>query len=302
MMGTMTRRGIILFAALGLIWGIPYLFIKVAVTELTPEFLVLARTALAAAILLPIAAGRGAIRPVLRRWKPLLAFAVVEIVLPWYFLNSAEQRLPSSTTALLMSVIPLVAAVVALAFGRRDRITPINAIGMLLGMLGVATIVGFDVEGSDLGSVAKLIVVVIGFAVGPAILARWMSDLPGVGVIGVALAATAVLTVPIVAITGGWPRTVPSAPVVVSVFMLAAVGTGICYLLLFALVAEIGPIRMTAVSYVNPAVAVVAGALVLQEEITAWAVAGFALIVLGCVFVTRPDVGREVAREPAPLG
>jgi drug/metabolite transporter (DMT)-like permease len=190
---------------------------------------------------------------------------------------------------LLMSVIPLVAAVVALAFGRRDRITPINAIGMLLGMLGVAAIVGLDIEGSDLGSVAKLIVVVIGYAVGPAILARWMSDLPGVGVIGAALAASAVLTVPIVAITGGWPRAVPSAPVVVSVFVLAIVCGAFAFLVMFALIAEIGPIRMTAVSYVNPAVALVAGALVLREQVTIWAVVGFALILLGCVFVTRPD-------------
>ena len=109
----MTRRGIILFAALGLIWGIPYLFIKVAVAELTPEMLVLARCAVAALVLLPIAAYRRALVPVLRRWKPLLAFAIVEIVLPWYFLNSAEVALPSSTAGLLLSAVPLVAIGIA---------------------------------------------------------------------------------------------------------------------------------------------------------------------------------------------
>jgi len=285
----MTRRGIFLFGALGLIWGIPYLFIKVAVTELSPEFLVLARTAIAAVVLLPIAASRGAVLPVLRRWKPLLAFAVLEIVLPWYFLNSAEERIPSSTAGLLLSAIPLVAVVVALAFGSRDRITSINAIGMVLGMLGVAAIVGLEIEGSDLGSVAKLVVVVIGYALGPAILARWMSDLPGVGVIAVALAVSALIALPVVAITGGWPNAVPSVPTVVSVFVLAVVCSAIAFIMMFALIAEIGPIRMTAVTYVNPAVALVAGALVLHEQVTIWAIAGFALILLGCVLVTRPE-------------
>jgi threonine/homoserine efflux transporter RhtA len=105
----MTRRGIILFAALGLIWGIPYLFIKIAVVELSPEFLVLSRAALAAVILLPLAAYRRALAPVLRRWKPLLAFALIEIAVPWYFLSSAETTLPSSTTGLLLSAVPLAA-------------------------------------------------------------------------------------------------------------------------------------------------------------------------------------------------
>lgn len=117
----MTRRGLILFAALGVIWGIPYLFIKIAVVELSPEFLVLARCVLAAALLLPIAARRRALRPVLRRWKPLLAFAIVEIVLPWYALNAAEVKLPSSTTGLLLASIPLVAIGVAFIMGRRRR-------------------------------------------------------------------------------------------------------------------------------------------------------------------------------------
>jgi drug/metabolite transporter (DMT)-like permease len=166
---------------------------------------------------------------------------------------------------------------------------------MVLGMLGVVAIVGLDIEGSDLGSVAKLIVVVIGYALGPAILARWMSDLPGVGVIGVALAVSALIALPVVAITGGWPRAVPSAPVIVSVFVLAVVCSAIAFIMMFALIAEIGPIRMTAVTYVNPAVALVAGALVLHEQVTIWAVAGFALILLGCVLVTRPEARARVS-------
>lgn len=285
----MTRRGTILFAALGLIWGIPYLFIKVAVAELTPEMLVLARCAVAALVLLPIAAYRRAILPVLRRWRPLLAFAIVEIVLPWYFLNSAEVTLPSSTTGLLLSAVPLAAIGVALVFGRRDRVTAINWLGIVIGMLGVAAIVGLDLGGSSLPDVAKLLVVVVGYAVGPAILARWMSDLPGVGVIAAALTISALIYLPVVALTGGWPTVVPSAATVSAVLVLAIVCSAAAFLVMFALVAEIGPIRMTAITYVNPAVAVVAGAVVLGESVSAWTIIGFALILVGCALVTRPD-------------
>lgn len=289
----MTRRGFLLFSALGLIWGIPYLFIKIAVVELSPEFLVVARTAVAAAILLPIAATRGAIVPVLRRWKPLLAFTVAEIVLPWYFLNAAELRLPSSTTGLLLSAVPLAAVAIAFLLGSRDRLTGVNAIGIVIGMLGVAAIVGLDLAGSDLGSVAMLLVVVIGYALGPAILSKWMSDLPGVGVIAVSMALASLITLPVVGITGSWPTAVPSVPVIVAVLVLGVICSALAFIVMFALIAEIGPIRMTAITYVNPAVAVIAGAIVLSEPITVWTVIGFVAILAGSALVTRP---RKAAR------
>lgn len=295
----MTRRGLILFASLGIIWGVPYLFIKIAIGELTPEFLVLARTALAAALLLPIAARHRAIGPLLRRWKPLLAFTLFEIVLAWYFINAAEQTLPSSTVGLLLASIPLVAIVVAFLMGRRDRLTAINGVGVVLGMLGVAAIVGLDVGGSDLGAVAQLAVAVVGYAIGPAILARWMHDLPGVGVIAVALGLSALAYLPIVALTGGWPTAVPSTMTIVSVVVLAVLCSAVAFLLMFALVAEVGPIRMSAITYVNPAVAVLAGALFLGEAISVWTLVGFATILAGCALVTRPDP-RAASRTSEP--
>lgn len=290
----MTRRGILLFAALGVIWGVPYLFIKIAVGELTPEMLVLARCALAAVILLPLAAHRRALLPVLRRWRPLLFFALAEIVLPWYFLNSAEQRLPSSTSGLLLSAVPLAALGVAFVMGRRDRITRVNGIGIGIGMVGVAAIVGLDLAGSDLVGVAQLVVVVVGYALGPAILARWMSDLPGVGVMALALSISALVYVPVVLVTGGWLRTVPSPPTIASVLVLAVFCSALAFVIMFALIAEIGPIRMTAITYVNPAVAVLAGAIVLGEQVTVWTIVGFVLILFGCYLVTKPSRARAV--------
>lgn len=285
----MTRRGLILFAALGLIWGIPYLFIKIAVAELSPEFLVLARCVIAAALLLPIAARKGALTPVLTRWKPLLAFTIVEIVVPWYALNAAEQSLSSSTTGLLLASIPIVAIGVVFVLGGRDRIRALNALGIAIGMGGVAVVVGLDVSGSDLGSVALVGLAVVGYAVGPVVLAKWMHDLPGIGVMAAALALAGLIYVPVVAITGGWPTEMPSPGVIAAVLVLAVVCSAIAFLLMFELIAEIGPIRMSAITYVNPAVAVVAGYFVLNEAITPFTLIGFALILIGCWLVTLPD-------------
>ena len=205
----MTRRGLFLFAALGIAWGIPYLFIKVAVSELEPEMVVLGRSALAAVLLLPLAFYRREVWRVVRRWRPMAVYTLVEIILPWYFLSSAEQKLPSSTAGLLLATVPLVGVGIAFLMGRPARLTGVNWLGILLGMLGVAALVGLDIAGSDLIAVAEMAVVVIGYALGPAILARWMSDLPGVGVVAVSLAATAVVYVPFVLFTGAWPSAWP---------------------------------------------------------------------------------------------
>src|ERR1700709_268560 len=133
----MNRRAAILFCALGVAWGIPYLLIKISVTELDPAMVVLARTGLGALLLLPLAFARGQILPVLRRWRPLLAYTVAEIVLPWYFLSTAEVKLPSSTAGLLIAVVPLVGVAVACFFGRPARLSGTNWLRICVGMGGV---------------------------------------------------------------------------------------------------------------------------------------------------------------------
>jgi drug/metabolite transporter (DMT)-like permease len=295
-----TRRAIILFAALGLAWGIPYLLIKVAVGELDPAMVVFSRSALGALLLLPLAFARRQVVVVLRRWWPLLAYTVVEIVLPWYFLSSAETQLPSSTAGLLLAAVPLVGVAVAFFFGRPARLSLGNWLGILVGMLGVAALVGLDVSGSDLGAVAKIAVVVVGYAVGPAILSRWMSDLPGIGVVAVSLALAAIIYVPIVTLTGGWPTEVPSAPVIGSIVTLAVVCSALAFVLMFALVAEVGPMRATTITYLNPAVAILAGALVLGERVTIVTIIGFVLVITGAYLVTRRRAPQAVPDAEAP--
>ncbi len=297
-----SRRAASLFIALGVVWGIPYLLIKVAVDELSPAQIVLARTVIAALILMPLALAQGAVRPVLQRWRWLVLFAVVEIAVPWVFLGSAETRLPSSTTGLLVAAVPLAGVLIAFATGHAERLTPVAWLGLVLGIVGVTALVGFDVGGSDLGAVAAVGVVVVGYAAGPAILSRPLNGLPGIGIMASALTLTAVVYVPVVLLTDGVPGPLPSADVVASVITLGVVCTAAAFMLLFALVGEVGPVRATTITYLNPAVAVLAGALVLGEPVTVWTVVGFVLVVTGSYLVNRggrpqPASGADLVGE-----
>jgi drug/metabolite transporter (DMT)-like permease len=290
-----SRRAAVLFLSLGVVWGIPYLLIKVALDELSPAQIVLARTAVAALILLPVALAQGAVRPVLAHWRWLLVFAVVEIAIPWVFLGSAETRLPSSTTGLLVAAVPLAGVAIAFVTGHAERLTRVAWLGLALGIVGVAALVGFDVGGSDLGAVAAVGVVVVGYAAGPAILSRPLQGLPGVGIMASALTITALAYVPVVLVVDGVPDGLPSGNVVASVLTLGVVCTAAAFMLLFALVGEVGPVRATTITYLNPAVAVIAGAVVLGEPVTVWTVIGFVLVVTGSYLVNRGG-------RPAPAG
>ena len=281
----MTRRGLVLFASMCVIWGIPYLLIRVAVRDLSPATLVFARTLIAALLLLPIAAARGEVLPVARRWWPLLVFAAVEIAVPWLFLASAETRLSSSLTGLLIAAVPLVGALVVRTTGERERLGLSSALGLVLGLVGVAAIVGLDLGGASVPGLLEVAVVVVGYAVGPILLARFLSDLPALGVIAVSLALTAVAYTPIAAFD--LPSELPSWKVIGSVLALAAICTALAFVLFFALIAEIGPVRATVITYVNPAVAAVLGVTILDESFTIGMAVGFVLVLAGSLLATR---------------
>lgn len=276
----MTRRGAFLFAAMCVIWGVPYLLIRVAVEELSPATLVLARTAVAALLLLPLAAYRRELRGLLPYWLPILAFAAVEIALPWVLLGAAEQELSSSLTALLIAAVPIVGVLIV-----RERLERSNALGLLLGLVGVAAIVGVSMEGASLVPLAEIGLVAVCYAVGPVILQRWLSGLPALGVIAASLAVTAVAYVPIAAFS--LPAELPSGKVIGSVLALAVACTAVAFVLFFALIAEVGPVRATVITYINPAVAAVLGVSVLGERFTWGMGAGFALVLVGSVLATR---------------
>jgi drug/metabolite transporter (DMT)-like permease len=295
----MTSRGVRLFALMAVIWGIPYLFIRVAVAEVSPSFLVLARTALAAAILVPIALARGGLRPILARWRWLAAFAAVEIAIPWVMLGSAEKHLTSSLTGLLLAGVPLVGTLFALATGGSERLPRTAWLGLGIGLAGVALIVGSNVGSADPTAFAQVAVVVVGYAVGPAILARRLGGLSSVGVMALSLGLCALVYIPIAAVQ--WPTVAPSANVIGSIVILAVVCTAAAFLTFAALIDEIGPVRATVITYINPAVAAVLGVLVLSEPLTGAMVGGFGLVIAGSVLATRreesePAVDQLVAR------
>jgi drug/metabolite transporter (DMT)-like permease len=291
-----TRRGLILFGLMSIIWGIPYVFIRVAVEEISPATLVLARTAIATAILLPIALLRVDLRAVLACWRWVVAFAAVEIAIPWVMLGSAEQHLSSSLAGLLVAGVPLVGAAIAIATGGADRFGRTGLLGLAIGLVGVLAIVGADFEASDSTAFLEIMVVVVGYAVGPAILSRRLAGLPSIGIMALSLALCAVVYVPIAA--AQWPSAVPSTNVLVGVVVLGTVCTAAAFLVFAALIAEIGPVRATVITYVNPAVAAVLGVLVLNETFSLAMGIGFALVILGSTLATRRS--RVAAGAPQP--
>jgi drug/metabolite transporter (DMT)-like permease len=293
----LTQRGLVLFAALAVIWGIPYLFIRIAVDEISPATLVLFRTGLATAILLPLALSRVDFRPILARWPWLVAFAGIEIALPWVLLGSAEQQLSSSLTGLLIAGVPLVGTLVALVTGGADRLGRTAVIGLLVGLVGVAAIVGGDFGTTDPRALLEIGIVVVCYALGPAILARRLAGLPSLGVMALSLTLCALLYVPIAAVQ--LPAAWPSGSVVLSVVVLAVVCTAAAFLVFAALIDEVGPVRATVITYVNPAVAAVLGVLVLDESLTPAMIAGFALVIAGSALATRrpaPSTPRATER------
>lgn len=294
---SMTRRGLVLFGLMSVIWGIPYLFIRVAVAEITPATLVLARTAIAAAILLPYAIARVDLRPVLARWRWVVAFAAVEIAIPWIALGSAEQKVTSSLAGLLIAGVPLVGTALALVTGGTDRVSRTGVIGLLIGLVGVAAIVWGQFSATDPIAFLEIAIVVVGYAVGPAILARRLGGIPAVGVMAISLTLCAVAYVPIAAVQ--LPSVVPSSNVVASVLILAVVCTAAAFLVFAALIDEIGPVRATVITYVNPAVAAILGVLVLNEAFTVGMGLGFALVVLGLTLATRAGRAAPETRATA---
>jgi drug/metabolite transporter (DMT)-like permease len=288
----------LLFVAVGVIWGIPYLLIKVAVGALSPAPLVFFRTLIAALLLLPLAAMRGQLGPLLRHWKALVVFAAVEVAIPWFFLASAEQRLSSSLAGLLIAAVPLVGALLGWATGG-ERLGPLRLFGLLLGVGGVAALVGLDLHASDGWALVQMAVVVVGYAVGPFILTRYLSSQPGLGVTAAALALTALAYLPFAIVQ--FPRHWPAANVVGSVVGLSVVCTAAAFLLFFALIAEVGPVRATVITYINPAVAVALGVTLLHEPFTVGIGVGFALVLAGSVLATR-RARPAPAQTPVPVG
>ena len=283
-----------LFAAMAVIWGIPYLLIRVAVGEVSPPVLVFLRTGIGAAILLPLTVARTDMRPTLRHWRWVVAFAAVEVAGPWVLLGWAEQRVTSSLAGLLVAGVPLVGTVIAVATGGREHVGRTSVVGLLLGLLGVAAIAGSDLNASNAAAVVAIALVVLGYATGPWILSRRLTEVPSLGVMGPSLALCAIVYLPI-SLAVGWPAAVPSVGALASIVILGVVCTALAFVLFGELIAAVGPVRATVITYINPAVAAVLGVAILAEPFTLAMAIGFGLVISGSVLATRRPQG-----SPAP--
>lgn len=287
----MSRRGWLLFATMSVIWGVPYLLIKITVAEVSPALLVLARTAIAAAVLVPIAASHRVFRPVLRRWRPLVAYSLIEILVPWWLLSTAEQRLSSSLTGLLVAATPLVGAVLARVTGA-EHLNGRRLGGLALGLAGVGALLGLDIGGVDLRSALAVLLVAVCYAVGPFILATWLDGMPGLGVVAASLVVATAVNLPF-GLTQ-LPARIPSGATLAAVVILALVCTALAFVVFYELVATVGAARATIITYVNPAVAIALGVSVLGEPFTVPTAVGFALVLAGSVLATgSPRLARR---------
>jgi drug/metabolite transporter (DMT)-like permease len=299
----MTRRSWVLFAAMCVIWGIPYLLIRVAVRDFSPGTLVFARTAIGGLVLLPFALVQGGFGPVLHRWRPLLAFTVIEVAVPWLLLSDAERVLSSSLSGLLVAVVPLVGVVVARVAGADDSGGgALRYLGLLLGLGGVVLLLGLDVGELRVGALLEMAVVAVGYAVAPVIMARRLADLPSIPVVAASLLVTAIGYLPYALVHR--PDRIETKAAW-SVLGLGVICTAVAFVVFFALIAEIGPARSTVITYVNPAVAVLLGVLLLDENLTLGIAIGFPLILVGSVLAARrsgPPADAGVPDAAVPEG
>ena len=285
---------------MSVIWGIPYLLIKVAVEEVSPVVVVFGRCVVGAALLLPWTIARGQLRPALRHWRPLLAFTLLEMTGPWLLLSYAEQTLSSSLTGLLVATVPFVAALAGRLAGEEERLTPVRILGMVLGVVGIVALLGLDIEGVTLPALIAVALVVIGYATAPLIVSRKLPDVPGVAASSIALFVTAVIYAPFaVPQLGEVPAS--SAEAVLSLVILGVVCTALALAVFFALIREVGPQRALVITFVNPAVAVFLGVLLLDEPFTLGIAIGLPVVLAGCVLATRRSRQPQPGTEPVDV-
>ncbi len=306
----MSRRGWLLFAAMGVIWGIPYLLIKVADGGVSVPVLVCTRVALGSLLLLPAAVRGGHLAALKGHVRWLAAFTVFEIVGPFALLSNAERHLPSSTSGLLVAAVPIFSALLAWVTRGGDRqtdevLTRIRWLGLAIGLGGVALLAGPSAGQVGPLPVLEVLGTALGYAIGPLIANRKLADLPPVAVNTVCLGAAAIIYAPFAALT--FPSHVPSVQVLLSLAALGVVCTAAAFLIFFRLIAEVGPARATVITYINPAVAVALGVIVLGEHLTATIGVSFVLILGGSVLATRrgsvPNTraAPAVAETPTPV-
>lgn len=283
----MSWRGWGAFAALGIIWGLPYFFIKISVQELSPVVVAFGRVMLGTSILLPIAWRRGALHSLGKHKAAICAFALAEFVIPFSVISFGERLISSSVTGILIAMVPLSIALIQRFFGVHERLGVWRSLGLGLGFVGVAALLGFGTISGPLGwaGVACMLVATLGYAIGPLIIQRHLAGLDPYGPIAASLLVSSmVLLIPAAL---AFPARLPSALVLASMAILGIVCTAVAMLLMFYLVSHAGASRAAVITYINPAVAALLGVSLLHERLGTGGILAFVLILLGSWLATR---------------
>jgi drug/metabolite transporter (DMT)-like permease len=289
-------RGWMAFAALGIIWGFPYFFIKLAVQELSPFVVAWGRVALGTLILLPIAWQRGALRTLSAHKAAVCAFAVAEFIIPFSAISFGERWISSSVTGILIATVPLTIALISRFFGLHEPLGIVRLMGLGLGFIGVAALLGLGtVTGlKGWGGVACMLLATTGYAIGPLIVQRHFGDMDSFGPVAASLAVSSIVLLPFAIYT--FPTHMPSTLALSSIAVLGAICTAVAMLLLFFLISQAGASRASVITYINPAVATLLGVTLLHERLGVGGVTAFVLILLGSWLATRGAANRR----PAP--
>lgn len=286
----MSRKGLLLFIACGIAWGIPYAFIRIAVEQFDVATIILARVLIGAAVLVPFAIYRKALIPALKHWRWVLVFAVLEMVGPWFLITNAEKTVSSGLTGLLIAIVPFWAVFIAYFYlGDKSVKHPKTIFGLVVGFIGVLLLVGVDAFTADLDllGVGAIVLASVGYAIAPAISAKKIGHLDSAGVISLSMVIVAIFyAVP------GFAALPPSLPNAnfdgwMALAILGVVCSAIAFILFFDLIKEIGSARATLITYPNTAVAFLLGIVFLAEPVTLGMILGFPLVLLGSYFASK---------------
>jgi len=282
----MTARAWVTFAAVSALWGIPYLFIKIAVGDFSPGVVAWGRVAIGAAVLVPIAWRLGALRGLRERWRAVAAYAACEIIVPFFLIAAGEGYVSSSLASILIATMPLMVALLALRFAPDEKPTPVRLVGLVIGLAGVVALLGIDVAGhpEELFGAVCVLVATVGYATAPIIVNRKLSKQHPLGPVSAGLVLATLVLAPVAALTT--PSAVPSADAIASVVVLGLGCTALGLVLFFVLITEAGPSRASVITYINPVVAVTLGVIFLDERLGAGAAVGLPLILIGSWLAT----------------
>jgi drug/metabolite transporter (DMT)-like permease len=293
------RRSWTLLLALSAIWGASYLLIKIALRDLSPELVAFTRIALAALLLLPVAASRHALAPLRGRLGTVAVLGAIQVAGPFLLIAAGERSISSSLAGILVATTPILTALLALRFDHDERSEGTRLVGVGIGIAGVIALFGLDLTGSSSAVLGGLAVVLasLGYSIGGFIVKRRLADVPPIGVVAAVMVASSLLLLPAAAAT--LPASAPSAGPLAAIVGLGLFGTGLAFVIFYALIASVGPARTILVSYIAPGFAVIYGAWFLSEPITAGKLIGLGLVLAGSWLGAGGRVRSGVAVEEA---